>query len=727
MELSGHSSKSWQLNWTSVQRSMHWKVAITFAAAFWVVWFHDLNSTPREPESLAAAAVCAVAWVFSVRLRKFPHELAAALPTVMTLASILHLVSEVQYEEILFFLPIPVLSGALLVAPWFGLLAGLASCIFLHITGAVQAGTEFAAVLSLGVTIAVLVICLQELRNCLKVAWQHTGRAVELAEQLKERQSEVNRLNASLKVSNRLLRRSLRELALAQQEAQQARLLKEQFATTVSHELRTPLNIILGFLEVIQRYPEVYGSVNWTPALRRDLNEIWRSAKYLSSLIDDILDLARVQALKMPMRREPTDICTLIKEVAELASRFLLEGRHVRLAVEVEEGLPPLHVDRTRIRQVLLNLVANACRFVHEGEIRLRACIQREEVVFSVSDTGPGIAPEHLESIFDEFAQAPLTGSDKESTAGKGLGLAIAKRFVQMHGGRIWAESQLGKGSTFYFTVPLFHKQVIPLPPPPSSPGAPKEEKEAVVVVVGDENAKAFLERRLDGCHILLAADLEQARKAVHELHPQAVIVNVPPDPIEATETRTPLLLNEPLPVIQCTLPSGWLKGKQTELFDSWLVKPVSYENLIKTLGKSSEQRRVLIVDDDQSFVRLVRRMLEAYGGCHEVTWAHDGQEALAKVREFKPDVLFLDLALPKLDGWALAQMVREGCVEPCPTIVAVTAMHPNNELNNRVPRSFAVTSWLGFTEEEIISLVHASLNLLRPRYGIGPLAQEPE
>jgi signal transduction histidine kinase len=212
-----------------------------------------------------------------------------------------------------------------------------------------------------------------------------------LVQVVRSHQEEVNRLNKALKVANGLLKRSLAELALAQKEAGEARQLKEQFATTVSHELRTPLNIILGFLEVMQHYPEAYGDVNWTPTLRRDLGEIQRSASYLSALVNDILDLARVQALKMPIRRAPARLPELVDEVLSLATRLIRDRGVTRLVADVPADLPPLAIDETRIRQVLLNLVANACRFTNRGEVRVSARLEKDEVVVSVQDTGAGI------------------------------------------------------------------------------------------------------------------------------------------------------------------------------------------------------------------------------------------------------------------------------------------------------------------------------------------------
>ncbi|MGQ9555905.1 MAG: ATP-binding protein [Anaerolineae bacterium] len=546
-------------------------------------------------------------------------------------------------------------------------------------------------------------------------AWAEVEGAASLAREVRLRQEEVNRLNKALRVSNGLLKRSLGELALAQRETEEARHLKEQFAATVSHELRTPLSIILGFVDIMQRYPEVYRGVNWTPALRRDLTEIQQSARYLSELVDDILDLARIQALKMPIRREPTDLLDLIREVAGLASRLLLDKESVQLCLQLPRDLPKLFIDRTRIRQVLINLLANACRFTDRGQVRVEVQLRPEEVVVSVSDTGVGIPPDELGTMFQEFRQIVARDGSGRERLGKGLGLVIAKRFVEMHGGRIWVESRLGEGSIFSFSLPLVEKQVVYLPSPAASAGTTAPGR-PVLVLVGEPENQAFLTRHLEGYEVLQAEDLTQARHLVRECHPQALILAAPPEAEEAMAAPLAPLLPEPVPVLQCSLP---MSGRQAEahLFDDWLVKPISAEKLAEALARFPSAHRLLVVDDDASFVRLVRRMLEAQGTAYEIDWAHDGLEALERAREQAPDVILLDLALPGINGRSVAQAVRENADGPRPVIIAMTAIQPGLELQGRRPRYFSVSLSAGLSEDSILTFIRTCLQHLRPAY----------
>jgi CheY-like chemotaxis protein len=390
------------------------------------------------------------------------------------------------------------------------------------------------------------------------------------------------------------------------------------------------------------------------------------------------------------------------------------------MVFEPPAGLAPvLHLDHVRIRQVLLNLLANACRFTPEGEIKVELLPGGDEVVLGVSDTGPGIPAEQLETIFEEFRQGTSPELDELRSAGKGLGLAIARHFVQMHGGRIWVESRSDPangqtGSSFYFSLPLAEKQVVQLAPPPSadqhSGGLPS------IVVVDDGEGQRLLARHLDGYEVLAAADLAEAHKLVRQSHPQAVIINVPPEAQDATQARPPAILSEPVPVLQCSLPVGrWFM--EPELFDDWLVKPVDIGRLAEAVGRCPGLRRVLVVDDDRAFVRLIRRALEARFPDCEIVSARDSEEAQARLAQEPVQVALLDIGLPGADGRSLARALRDR--DSALTVIAVTGIQPGLEGQASTPHGFSVTSSRGFGEEETLALIRACLGLLQPSYAL--------
>ncbi|NPV07067.1 MAG: response regulator [Anaerolineae bacterium] len=705
-----------QDRWDESRRGLALKLGLSLAGLGWLRLFVELGDRELDLALVGLLLTVGIALPLIALYSRPPATVGALAQVGLLLAVVLVCQGPLGYGEALPFLALPLLLSLFLLPAWLAVPAAVGmSLLPLILSGSlVPVGRESSTLLLASVGMVGLLQASTG-RSLLFEAWGQTEQLNVLAREVRLRQEEVNRLNKALRVSNGLLKRSLNELGQAQREAQEARQLKEQFATTVSHELRTPLNIILGFVEVMQRYPEVYAGAVWTPALRRDVIEIQRSARYLSELIDDVLDLARLQALKMPVRREHVDLRVIVEEAIEVASRLLADRGEVRLVRHVPSDLPELFIDRTRIRQVLLNLLANACRFTEKGEITVAVMVQADEVVVSVADTGPGIPPEESERIFEEFEQADTGDEDGLRRLGKGLGLAIAKRFVQMHGGRVWVESALGEGSTFFFTLPLEEKQVVRLPEA-GADGLPRDERVPTVVLVDEPEGRAFLSRHLEGYRIVGATDLLEARKLVRQEHPDAVIVNVPPEPADAPHGAPPPFVSEPVPVVQCSLPvsHNYVEG---ELFDDWLVKPIGDDRLAGALERVARAGTLLIVDDDPSFVRLVRRLLEVQRAPYRVIWAHGGQEALEKVRGEPVDVVLLDIALPDLGGHSVARIIRQEMGERSPAIVAVTAIQPGMEGSGRQARSFSVTSAAGLSEDDTLTLIRACLTQLKPAY----------
>ena len=709
--------------WLDLSYELAVKVGILFLLAAWIFGYTEITKKDADlwlllPLLLGALASLLIAWRGKGRLL----WTTAAL-VVMPLVSLGITCDVLGYVNAALLLAIPVALSGLLVEPASALpTAAMAILILLRQPQFPQAAV-LAQSLALALTGLVTWVVADGLRTNLWHAWREAEHVTTLMREVRLHQEEVNRLNKALQVSNGLLKRSVRELAQAQREAAEARHLKEQFATTVSHELRTPLGIILGFLEVMQRYPEVYGEMTWPPRLRHDIDEIQNSAQYLAELVDDILDLARIEALKMPIHREHVAIADVVREATSLASRILASKAGVSLRTVVPEDLPDLFIDRTRIRQVLLNLLANACRFTEQGSITVSAALQEDQVVLAVADTGPGIPPDQLGSIFDEFRQADQLTLSEQHRAGKGLGLAIAKRFVQLHGGRIWAESEVSRGSTFYFSLPLSPKQLSLLGVPVAESQLPGEER-PMLVLVGEPEARALLERRLEGYVVAQVPDLAEARKFVRQNHPYAVIVGAPPESEGAQQGSPPPTLPEPVPVIQCTLPAS-SRVVDTDLFDAWLTKPIDSDRLRQALAQYPSARELLLVDDDRSFVRLLRRLLEAQGDRYRVSWAYDEQEALAKLRQQPVDVVLLDIALPGASGYSIAKHIREGSLHDLP-IIAVTAMRPGLDGLAHPPHTFAVTTSAGLSESDTLALLRSCLACVRPAYGTDGLT-EPE
>lgn len=553
------------------------------------------------------------------------------------------------------------------------------------------------------------------LYSALAWAWSSQDRANRLLTQLRERQGQLNRTLVALTEATRRLEHTGRELAIARLRADEAREVKERFAANISHELRTPLNLILGFSEMMYLSPDVYGDMAWPPTLRRDVQQVYQSTRQLMDLVNDVLDLAQVDAAEMPIQKTTSDLNAVICEAVETVRGLTREHD-----LEIRTGLPQTTVyvsmDRTRVRQVLINLLNNAVRFTPHGVITVTAEVDEQQVVVSVADTGVGISPEHLSRIFDGFFQADM--SLRRPNSGAGLGLAISKRFIELHGGRIWAESQEGLGSIFHFSLPLtpaasFAELVAGRAAEPQL-----TESDPMVVVVDDDPAVGMLLRRYLPQHdIRQVKGLEQAGDLAAKLGPQALVLNLYPEQ-EAWQTIRQQALDalpSDLPVLLCSLPSqSWLALEAR--VQGCLGKPVNREQLLTALGEFGGVRDVLVIDDDVGFCLLVARFLESESVGYRVRWATTGQEALAQIRREAPEAILLDLAMPGMDGFQLLDVLRSlGLARTVPILIVTGAGCSQDMLAER-SGVVGVARGKGFSAGEAIRCLEALLEALDRR-----------
>jgi signal transduction histidine kinase len=281
----------------------------------------------------------------------------------------------------------------------------------------------------------------------------------ETKEQLFDSQQEVQRSYLRQKALAEQLQETNIELEAARASAIEAKNFRGQFLANMSHELRTPLNAIIGFSETMLNFPMMYENVSLPSAYRNDLNQIYTSGKHLLQLINDILDLSKVDAGKLDLEIEEVDLEPIFKGVLATGTG-LVGDKPIKLKRSTPAGLPHVRGDSLRIRQVILNLLSNASKFTDEGSITVGARDDNNgEIVIWVKDTGIGIPPQDMDKIFEEFRQG--TSGRRKGRAGSGLGLAISRQLLNLMGGRIWADSVPGKGSTFSFTLPVYMPEAV--------------------------------------------------------------------------------------------------------------------------------------------------------------------------------------------------------------------------------------------------------------------------
>jgi PAS domain S-box-containing protein len=451
-----------------------------------------------------------------------------------------------------------------------------------------------------------------------------------------------------------LQKRAQEALLQAKEEAVRGSKFKDQFLSTMSHELRTPLNAVLGFSDLLA--DERYGSLN--DRQRRYVNHIHTGGTHLLKLITDILDLSKIEAGRMELAREDVTVASAFTEVIS-ALYPLAEKKSQALLQQVE---PHLHVraDAMRFKQVLMNLAGNAIKFTPEGgRIELAARQMDNQVRVEVRDNGPGIPPEEQQRIFEAFFRLTEMGS---ATEGTGLGLAITARLVELHGAKLGIESQLGEGACFYFSLPLAAS--TPDQPIQTSTPVPRASKAPRILVIEDNAATGQLiqsQLTSSGYETLRCDKPERATDMAAELQPDAITLDLLMQPVHGLEVLLQLK-NDPrtlkIPVIVVTIVDQ--PGVGTALgADEYLIKPVdkatllaAVERCLRSRGGAAPTRTILVVEDDVSTLEMIVELLRVYG--YAVSTATDGVQARASVARSLPELVILDLVLPKVSGFEL-------------------------------------------------------------------------
>ncbi len=570
----------------------------------------------------------------------------------------------------------------------------------------------FELIITLIVTVALTRMIVHTLYTALGWSWTMYQRAESLLNESRDRQVELSRVLKSLDAANINLRRTQSDLINARRQAEEARLLKEQFAANVSHELRTPLNLILGFSQMLYLSPEVYGDIQWPPKLRRAVYQIYNSSQHLLEMIDDVLSLSRFEITGFTLNKEPTPLEPLLREALEIAGE-LFSNKQVSLKTNIAPDLPTLELDRTRVRQVFLNLLNNAARFTEKGTVEVIAKRTGNEVMISVNDTGPGIPDDKLPHTFDEFYQ--IDRSLHRKHGGVGLGLAISKQFVEAHKGRIWVESQVGVGSSFIFSLPIPGKYISysearseHLPDPALWP----EIRKLVLVIDPDPTIVTLVDQYLKNYDTIQVSTLDRLEEAIMTHHPKAVIYNVPPGK-QIGDEDVPAI---PVPFVLCSLPSRvWLANDLK--VSACLTKPVTVEGLLQEIERLGKIRRVLVIDDERGFCQLVEQMLETTGRVFEVSSAYSGTDGLQVMRSLRPDLVLLDLAMPHMDGFEVLEAVKQDAALLSIPIILLTIGDYIEDALQQHSGPLVIRQPGGLSPTQVLYCVQAAVDVLKPHY----------
>ncbi|RPJ29249.1 MAG: GAF domain-containing protein [Chloroflexi bacterium] len=448
-----------------------------------------------------------------------------------------------------------------------------------------------------------------------------------------------------------------RSYELSQQLIQELReidLLKSQFLANMSHELRTPLNSIIGFSRVILK--GIDGPVS--EMQQQDLTAIYNSGQHLLGLINDILDLARIEAGKMELNFEEVRLADMATGVMSTA-KGLVKEKPIHLLQRIPADMPTVRGDTMRVRQIFINLISNAAKFTDEGSITIETLVQKGptgklEAVINVIDSGPGISLEDQKKLFQAFSQ--VDGSATRKTGGTGLGLSICANLVQLHGGRIGVTSEVGKGSTFWFTLPLYQQPEEQIP----------EGKKVVLAIDDDPQVIGLYERYLNpqGYYVVPITDPLKAKEQVLRIKPFAITLDIMMPNKDGWSVLTDLKSDpatRDFPVIICSILEQADRGFSLGAAD-YLVKPILEEDLVHALdrlNKNGTIHEVLVIDDDPNDLRLIEKILNQHSQYKPIL-AQGGRKGWEAINAKAPHAIILDLFMPEMDGFNILEKLRE-------------------------------------------------------------------
>jgi GAF domain-containing protein/CheY-like chemotaxis protein len=521
--------------------------------------------------------------------------------------------------------------------------------------------------------------------------------------------------NVGVALQNARLFEDAEEARRAAEEANHA---KSAFLANMSHELRTPLNAIIGFTRIVRRKSE--GAL---PEKQLDnLDKVLASGEHLLNLINTVLDIAKIEAGRMEVQASNFSIEALGDQCLNTAQPLIKPG--VKLEKEYAPGLTLVYSDQDKLKQIMLNLLSNAAKFTQTGQVRLSIHHDHTHLTIAVSDTGIGINQEALDRIFEEFQQADTSTTRKYG--GTGLGLSISRNLARLLGGELSAVSQAGHGATFTLTLPIRYGNANASLPDPaagpakeamSAPQADNRPRQLILVIDDDPDAVYLLQESLSQNYEVIGARTgAEGQKKARELHPRAILLDIMLPDKDGWQVLHDLKQDkrtEDIPIVLLTIVDKKALGFRLGA-SAYLLKPLDPEAVMDALRRVTEQegrptRHVLVVDDDPHIPDMLRQLLPEKDFALEA--ASDGVAGLEAVARRRPDVILLDLMMPRLDGFGFIEQLRQNPATQNLPIIVISAKELTVEESTRLKESAAyVMRKQGFDSDRLLREINKAL-----------------
>ncbi|MCF8085156.1 MAG: response regulator, partial [Deltaproteobacteria bacterium] len=544
------------------------------------------------------------------------------------------------------------------------------------------------------------------------------------AEELQAQNEELESQSEELRHNAEELQEQNLELEAQKEQVESANRLKSEFLSNMSHELRTPLNSVMALSRVLT----LQAKDKLSEEERSYLEIIERNGRNLLSLINDILDLSKIEAGRMDIHPKPLSVISTIETILEQLEPIARE-KNIQLRHELTEDLPRIESDEARVQQILQNLIANAVKFTQEGSVAITGSTDGDHISIKISDTGIGIPKKDLPHIFEEFRQ--VDGSTARPYEGTGLGLTIVHKTAQLLGGEVTVESLLGKGSTFTLTLPVKGRRVKPVSEPLTlKPAAGVKRSRPVVLVIDDEPQAAtvisnYLSR--EGYAVMTATSGKDGVRLARKHRPFAITLDIIMPDMDGWEVLQELKQHpetKDIPVIVVSISHDRETGMALGAV-GFITKPVNQARLMAEIRSidGPAPHTVLIVDDDALDRQEMARMVTEEG--MDTVVAENGAQCMERLKEALPDVMVLDLMMPEVDGFEVLRRVRSDPDVQAVPVIVVTAKDLTDE--DRAQLSGNVFSVLTKSDTTSKTLLEQLKRLLSELKGAPPAVNTPQ